>query len=263
MKKFVSFLITLISCVSTYAQNPLDEVSGGIAIYTPVAKGVIYALAGVVAVISCMVIYIKSQNEGNFNKKDVYVTVGSCLFLVCSATALPEFFGLDDASINSGHFASNSETESGFDNYGGSGSTGGGSYEGFESQPINPAIPGLDDPIWTPEPNSSAFTQDWMEKNGVNSYGEIIENAKNDAFHSGNNLGESGLSNYGSDVLYLLQRFDGDWNKAIRQADNDITWAYAAEENGDPMPYSHREYESIYEGLLAAYKYMHGYDYSS
>lgn len=250
--------MTLISSVSMYAQNPLGGVAGGVATYVPVVKSIIYGLAGAVAVISCLVIYIKSQNEGYSYKKDVFVAVGSCLFLVCSATALPQFFGLDNSS-NSGLLADNSNISSGES---GTGSVGN-SSDDYVGQPINPAIPELDDPIWTPEPNSSAYTQDWMEKNDIHSYEEIIDNARNDAFHSGNSKGEQGLSNYGDDVQYILQRFNGDWNKAIRQADNDITWAYSAEANGDPLPYSHRDYESIYEGLLAAYKYIHGYDYTS
>lgn len=136
----MSFLITLFSYISIYAQNPLSGVSSGIGVYVPVIRGVIYALAGSVAVFSCLIIYIKSQNKGYSYKKDVVAAISSSLFLVCSAIALPQFFGLDSSS-NSGLLADNSSVSSGEN-------AGGGSYEEFEGQPINSVIPKLDDDVW-------------------------------------------------------------------------------------------------------------------
>lgn len=146
MKRFFLFSLFAFSCTSIFAQNPLGDAAGGVATYVPVVKNIIYGLAGAVAVISCLVIYIKSQNEGYSYKKDVFVAVCSCLFLVCSATALPQFFGLDNSS-NSGLLADNSNISSGES---GTGSVGN-SSDDYIGQPINPAIPGLDDPIWMSE----------------------------------------------------------------------------------------------------------------
>lgn len=146
MKRFFLFSLFALSCTSIFAQNPLGGVAGGVATYVPVVKSVIYGLAGAVAVISCLVIYIKSQNEGYSYKKDVFVAVCSCLFLVCSAMALPQFFGLDNSS-NSGLLADNSNISSGESGIGSVGN----SSDDYIGQPINPAIPGLDDPIWMSE----------------------------------------------------------------------------------------------------------------
>lgn len=150
MKKLFTLSLMTIVTTSMYAQSPLDSVSGGMATYVPVVKSVIYGLAGAVAVISCLVIYIKSQNEGYSYKKDVFVTVCSCLFLVCSATALPQFFGLDNSS-DSGLLADNSNGSTGGNN-----GAAGDSSDDYLGQPINPNIPALDSPKWVTFPEGSS-----------------------------------------------------------------------------------------------------------
>ncbi|MQM91544.1 DUF4134 domain-containing protein, partial [Prevotella copri] len=53
-----------------------------------------YAIAGVVAVVGAISIYIAMNNEENDIKKKIMMTVGACIFLVAAAQALPLFFGV-------------------------------------------------------------------------------------------------------------------------------------------------------------------------
>ena len=54
----------------------------------------VYAIAGVVAVIGAVSVYIKMNNEEQDVKKSIMMIIGACIFLVAAATALPAFFGL-------------------------------------------------------------------------------------------------------------------------------------------------------------------------
>ena len=72
----------------------LDTVSTEIAKYVPVAVKLCYAIAGVVAVVGAISVYIKMNNEEQDVKKSIMMLVGACLFLIAAAQALPLFFGL-------------------------------------------------------------------------------------------------------------------------------------------------------------------------
>ena len=65
-----------------------------IAKYVPVVVKLCYAIAGVVAVVGAISIYIAMNNEENDIKKKIMMTVGACIFLVAAAQALPLFFGV-------------------------------------------------------------------------------------------------------------------------------------------------------------------------
>ena len=52
------------------------------------------AIAGIVAVVGAISIYIAMNNEENDIKKKIMMTVGACIFLVAAAQALPLFFGV-------------------------------------------------------------------------------------------------------------------------------------------------------------------------
>lgn len=80
------------------------------------------------------------------------------------------------------------------------------------------------------------------------SYPSLLNNVRTDAFQSGNSRGEQALPNYENDVEFLLSYNDGDWSKAVSQAKINISWAYEAERNKEPLPYSHRDYENILSG---------------
>ena len=53
-----------------------------------------YAIAGVVAVVGAISVYIKMNNEEQDVKKSIMMIVGACIFLVAAAQALPLFFGV-------------------------------------------------------------------------------------------------------------------------------------------------------------------------
>lgn len=87
-----------------FAQNTAGDYSAGttalgtvtteIAKYVPVVVKLCYAIAGVVAVVGAISIYIAMNNEENDIKKKIMMTVGACIFLVAAAQALPLFFGV-------------------------------------------------------------------------------------------------------------------------------------------------------------------------
>ena len=65
-----------------------------IAKYVPFVVKLGYAMAGVVAVVGAISVYIAMNNEEQDVKKKIMMVVGACIFLVAAAQALPLFFGL-------------------------------------------------------------------------------------------------------------------------------------------------------------------------
>ena len=72
----------------------LGTVTTEIAKYVPVAVKLCYAIAGVVAVVGAISVYIKMNNEEQDVKKSIMMLVGACIFLIAAAQALPLFFGI-------------------------------------------------------------------------------------------------------------------------------------------------------------------------
>jgi len=62
--------------------------------YIPVVTKLCYAVAGIVAILGAISVYIKMNNEEQDVKKSIMLIVGACIFLVAAAQALPLFFGL-------------------------------------------------------------------------------------------------------------------------------------------------------------------------
>ena len=97
-------LMLAIGTTATFAQNAagdytagttaLSEVTTQIAKYIPYVVKLVYAIAGVVAVVGAISVYIKMNNEEQDVKKSTMMIVGACLFLVAAAQALPLFFGV-------------------------------------------------------------------------------------------------------------------------------------------------------------------------
>ena len=97
-------LMLAIGTAATFAQNAagdytagttaLSEVTTQIAKYIPYVVKLVYAIAGVVAVVGAISVYIKMNNEEQDVKKSIMMIVGACLFLVAAAQALPLFFGV-------------------------------------------------------------------------------------------------------------------------------------------------------------------------
>ena len=104
IKLAVLFLITTLGNVVAHAQNAAGDYSAGtnalatvteeIAKYLPYVVKLCYAIAGIVAVVGAISVYISMNNEEQDVKKKIMLVVGACIFLVAAAQALPLFFGL-------------------------------------------------------------------------------------------------------------------------------------------------------------------------
>lgn len=78
----------------TAGTNALSTVTEEIAMYVPYVVKLCYAIAGVVAVVGAISVYIAMNNEEQDVKKKIMMVVGACIFLVAAAQALPLFFGI-------------------------------------------------------------------------------------------------------------------------------------------------------------------------
>lgn len=72
----------------------LFSYSEEIAKYVPVMVKLCYAIAGVVAIVGAISVYIAMNNEEQDVKKKIMMIVGACIFLIAAAQALPMFFGI-------------------------------------------------------------------------------------------------------------------------------------------------------------------------
>lgn len=103
--RFASLCMMLLCVGVVMAQNSAGDYSAGttalgtvtseIAKYVPVAVKLCYAIAGVVAVVGAISVYIKMNNEEQDVKKSIMMLVGACIFLIAAAQALPLFFGIE------------------------------------------------------------------------------------------------------------------------------------------------------------------------
>lgn len=97
-------MLLLIGGTAAFAQNTAGDYSAGtsalstvaeeIAKYVPIIVKLCYAIAGVVAIIGAISVYIAMNNDEQDVKKKIMMVVGACIFLVAAAQALPLFFGL-------------------------------------------------------------------------------------------------------------------------------------------------------------------------
>ena len=95
----LALFLAVASPVVTFAQNAagtsaLAKVTEEIAKYIPFVVKLCYAIAGVVAIVGAISVYIAMNNEEQDVKKKIMMVVGACIFLVAAAQALPLFFGL-------------------------------------------------------------------------------------------------------------------------------------------------------------------------
>ena len=79
----------------TAGTNALSTVAEEIAKYVPIMVKLCYAIAGVVAIVGAISVYIAMNNEEQDVKKKIMMVVGACLFLIAAAQALPLFFGIN------------------------------------------------------------------------------------------------------------------------------------------------------------------------
>ncbi len=97
-------MMMLVGSVAMFAQNSAGHYEAGttalttvteeIAKYVPIVVKLCYAIAGVVAIVGAISVYIKMNNEEQDVKKSIMMIVGACIFLVAAAQALPLFFGV-------------------------------------------------------------------------------------------------------------------------------------------------------------------------
>ena len=100
----LGLVLSVASPAVTFAQNAAGDYTAGttalstvaeeIAKYVPIVVKLCYAIAGVVAIIGAISVYIAMNNEEQDVKKKIMMVVGACIFLVAAAQALPLFFGL-------------------------------------------------------------------------------------------------------------------------------------------------------------------------
>ena len=80
----------------TAGTTALSTVTEEITKYVPYVVKLCYAIAGVVAVVGAISVYIAMNNEEQDVKKKIMMVVGACIFLVAAAQALPLFFGISN-----------------------------------------------------------------------------------------------------------------------------------------------------------------------
>ena len=73
----------------------LSTVAEEIVKYVPIMVKLCYAIAGVVAIVGAISVYIAMNNEEQDVKNKIMMVVGACIFLIAAAQALPLFFGID------------------------------------------------------------------------------------------------------------------------------------------------------------------------
>ena len=81
-----TLIIKYLSTILCYSEE--------IAKYVPIVVKLCYAIAGVVAVVGAISVYISMNNEEQDVKKKIMMVVGACIFLIAAAQALPLFFGI-------------------------------------------------------------------------------------------------------------------------------------------------------------------------
>ena len=91
----VSTKVKMLALTLFSGTTALSTVAEEIVKYVPVMVKLCYAIAGVVAIIGAISVYIAMNNEEQDVKKKIMMVVGACLFLIAAAQALPLFFGID------------------------------------------------------------------------------------------------------------------------------------------------------------------------
>ena len=85
-RNYYVLIISYLDAILCYSEE--------IAKYVPIVVKLCYAIAGVVAVVGAISVYIAMNNEEQDVKKKIMMIVGACIFLVAAAQALPLFFGV-------------------------------------------------------------------------------------------------------------------------------------------------------------------------
>lgn len=75
-------------------KTAITQTTTSLKTYIPVVSNLCYVLAGIVAVLGALSVYMKMNNEEQDVKKSIMMIVGACIFLIAAAKALPMFFGI-------------------------------------------------------------------------------------------------------------------------------------------------------------------------
>ena len=80
--------------------DQLGETSTGLQKWIEPVQKVCYAVAGIVAIVGAISVYIKMNNEEQDVKKSIMLIVGAVIFLLAAATALPAMLGFKTSGAN-------------------------------------------------------------------------------------------------------------------------------------------------------------------
>ena len=80
--------------------DQLSKTSTGLQKWIDPVQKVCYAVAGIVAIVGAISVYIKMNNEEQDVKKSIMLIVGAVIFLLAAATALPAMLGFKTSGAN-------------------------------------------------------------------------------------------------------------------------------------------------------------------
>ena len=79
----------------TTGSQAFGDVRSGLQSWIDPVRKVMYAVAGIVALVGAVSVYIKMNNEEQDVKKSIMMIVGAVVFLIAAATALPLMLGVE------------------------------------------------------------------------------------------------------------------------------------------------------------------------
>lgn len=93
---FVLCFATALAQTGSYeaGTTALTTVATEITKYVPVVVKLCYAIAGVVAIVGAISVYVSMNNDEQDVKKKIMMVVGACIFLIAAAQCLPMVFGI-------------------------------------------------------------------------------------------------------------------------------------------------------------------------
>lgn len=94
-KQVFMVVVMMVLCIGfTYAQGGggFNDATTTIKSYVGPIKSLIYAIAGCVALVGAIQVFVKMNNGDQDVSKSIMMIIGACVFLVAAAQALPLFF---------------------------------------------------------------------------------------------------------------------------------------------------------------------------
>lgn len=97
-KRVLCVIVAVVVCVTaafadaSSGRSAITSAATDIKQYVSTVRTLMYAIAGVVAVVGSGTIFFKMNNGEQDVKKTIMLVIGSCIALISLATALPAFF---------------------------------------------------------------------------------------------------------------------------------------------------------------------------